>query len=214
MAPAAALLLALTLGAEMQLDAGARVEASARHSDPPTTPGERNAIDLTALPRLGLSVSGSGATAAVAYTPRFSLLAVGPHERGELLHAGELRLGLARGPAFRLEAFGTGAVGRTDLVTERLRGSGAGAPGGTGTTTFLSTQQIDLERLRTGGSLMVAPDRRTELLVTGAVGQDGGTNQPSRAVYPLARAVDASAELRWRASRLDRLGLLLAANQT
>lgn len=212
MAAAAALLLALTLGAQTQLDASLRVEAAPRRSDPPTLPGERNALDLTAAPRLGLRVSGGGATASMVYSPRFSLLAVGPHSRGEQVQEGELRLQLARGPAFRLEAFGDGAAGRSDLVRESQRGgAGGGAPG---TTTVLSTQQIDLERWRTGGSLTAAPDRRTELLLTGAVGQDGGTNARSRAVYPVARALDGTGELRWRATRLDRVGLLLAANQT
>src|SRR5512142_1716984 len=120
MAPAAALLLALTLGAETELVAGVRVESTVRHTDPPPFPGEERALDLSAFPRLGLRVSGGGAALGAVYSPRLSVLAVGPHPRHELMHEGDLRLQRARGPAFRLEAFGNGAVGRTDLVSESL----------------------------------------------------------------------------------------------
>jgi hypothetical protein len=209
MSSAAALLLAVTLGVETQLDAAVQLEAAVLRTDPPPSPRARNEIDLTALPRLGARVSGGAATLSALYSPRFSLLGVGPQVRREQLQEGELRFQLVRGPRFRLEGFGTGAAGRSDLIRE----SRSAPPGGTGTTTTLSLQPIDLERWRTGLALSLAPDRRTDVFLAGAVSQDGGTNAASRAVYPVARTVDGSAELRWSATRLDRLGALLSGTQ-
>jgi len=210
MAPAAALLLALALRAQAQVDAGVRLEAAVRHGDPPVVAGEGRALDLSALPRLALRVTGGGNSVSAAYTPRFSLLAVGPHARSEQLHEGELRAVMQRGDPFRLEAFASGAAGRTDLVTEGRRGTGTG----TGATTTLTTRAIDLERLRTGLALALVPGRRTELLVSGWVAHDGGTTAASREAYPMARSVEAAAAVRWRATRLDRIGLELTANHT
>lgn len=208
MASAGALLLALALGAEAQLDAGVRLEAAARSAQPPPVPGEDEAIDLTAMPRLALQVTAGAAALSADYSPRFAVLAVGDDARSEQLHAGTLRLALARGPAFRLEAIADGAAGRSDLVTENRRTSGESV-----TTPVLSTQQIDLERWRGGLALSLAPSRRTALLLGGARSQDGGTNATSREVYPVARTWEGSAEVRWSATRLDRLGVLATGAQ-
>jgi len=209
MAGAAALVVALTLGAEAQVDAGVRLEATARRLEPPAVPGEERSLDLTASPRLALRVASGEATLRASYFPRFAARGVGRHVRAERMHEGEVRLELTRGAPFRLEVFGTAAAGRTDLVSEIE----SGTTPGTGASTILRTEQIDLERLRAGGSLSLAPSRRLELLLTGAVGRDGGTDARSREIHPPARTLESSAELRWRATRLDQVGLQLAGTQ-
>lgn len=205
-----ALLLALALAAETQIDAGIRVEAQARRDDPPAVAGERRAVDLTALPRLALHVREGWLALDTTYSPRFSALALGPHSRREQVHEGEVRLRLSRGPMFRLETFASGARGRSDLLTQSI----AGGPGGGAVTTTLSTRSVDFERARAGASLSAALDGRTELNLAGSLSQDGGTDAASRATYPRARVLSGSGELGWDVTRLDRLGLLLSADQT
>lgn len=209
MAGVAALLLALTLGAEAQVDAGVRLEATARRLDPPDVSGEERSLDLIASPRVALRVAAGEATLRASYFPRFSARGVGRDARAEQMHEGELRLELTRGAPFRLEAFGAAAAGRTDLVSEIQ----SGTTPGTGASTILRTEQIDLERLRAGGSLSLAPSRRLELLLSGAVGRDGGTDARSREIHPPARTLESRAELRWRATRLDQVGLQLSGTQ-
>lgn len=221
MSPGLPLLLVLALGAETRIESGVRLQAEARRLDPHPASADATSLDLSALPHATMQVRDGRASATAAYTPRFSLTDVGPDAQTEAMHQGTLRLRLEEGERFELEAFGSASAGRTDLLTERrsagasggIDPTGAGTAGGQGadaaTSTVLTTQRIDLEALRAGVSLRVSLDPRTDVLLAGAVSQEGGTNASSRAAVPVVRGADAQAELRRRATPLDRLGLRL-----
>ncbi len=218
MSPALALLVAAALGADARIDTGIRAEARFRHLDPAPTPPERNALDLTATPHLILGVTGGLGTLSATYAPRLTAADVGPDLRWEHMHEGELRLRLAPGPTWNLEGFASGGIGRTDLITEN-RNAGAATGGGTGgtstsTNTIATLATVDLQRLRGGLALTLAPGRRTQAILSGAVSEDGGTTRLFRTVLPSARSAEAGAELRWNATRLAQLGVRLAASTT
>jgi hypothetical protein len=203
MAPALPLLLALALGLDGRVETGIRTEVRGRRIDPAPTPSQGEAVDLSATPRLVLSLLGAGATLSASYAPRLTAADVGPDARFEYMHEGELRLRLDPDAVWHVEAFANGGLGRTDLVTENRT-----ATGGPSTVSTLGT--IDVGRLRTGLSLRVLPARRAEFLLSGAFSVDGGSDDASRAVYPVARSVESAGELRWSATRLDQVGLRLA----
>ena len=218
MVPGLALLLAVALGADTRVETGVRTEARARRFDPAPTPAQKDSIDISATPHLILRLTGGLGSLSATYAPRLTASDLGPDLGWERMHEGELRLQLAPGPVWSLEAFASGGAGRTDLLTENRTaatrtGAGTGTGTGTGTNTISTIRTVDLERVRTGLSFRAAPGRRTELLLSGAVSEDGGTNARSRIALPVARAAEAGAELRWRATRLDQLGLRLAAAQ-
>lgn len=204
-----ALLLAIALAAEGQIDAGLRIEALGRRLDP-ATPADAHAVDLTAAPRVAAELRGGGLSAQLRYSPTFTAADVGPDHRTVVMNAGDARVAFAPVPALRLEAFGHGEAGledRTVLRPEPLApAGGAGGVGGPVAT----TQRVNVERYRAGGSLRLAPARRGELLFGGAWLLEGGTDATSRATNPLIRGAEASAEARWNASRLDVLGLRAA----
>lgn len=219
MSPALALLVAAALGADTRVDLGVATEARFRHLDPAPTPADRNALDLTATPHLILGVTGGLGSLSATYAPRLTASDVGTDLRWEHMHEGELRLRLAPDLTWSLEGFASGGIGRTDLITEN-RNAGAATGGGTGggpgtpTNTIATLNTVDLQRLRGGLALTLAPGRRTQAILSGAVSEDGGTTRLFRTVLPSARSAEAGAELRWNATRLDELGVRLAASAT
>lgn len=213
MSPALPLFLAVALGAEARVETGIRTEARYRRLDPAPTPAQRDAVDLSATPHLTLGVTGGLGSISATYAPRLTAADVGPDLRWEHMHEGELRLRLSPDPTWSLQGFAEGGTGKTDLITEN-RTAGAGTGVGTGTNTISTVSRVDLERERAGLALRLAPDRRLEVLLSGAAFQDGGTNRESRTVLPFARGAEAGAEVRWDATRLDQLGVRLAAAET
>lgn len=218
-----ALLLALALGAEARVEAGVRLETRARHTDPARPPEAQRAVDVAAVPTASLHATSGASSLTATYAPRFAAADLGPDVGYEHLQQGELRLRIARGARFQLELFGTGSAGRTDLLTWRQGappGSDPGAGGGTGTGTgsgseeIATTERIDREALRTGLSLRLAPVRRVEVLLAGAVFEDGGTDARSRALHPVERGSEASAEVRWSATRIDAFGARWTGSQS
>ena len=125
MSPALAVLLAAALGANVRIETGIRTEARVRRLEPAPTPAEKDAVDLTANPHLNLGVTGGLGEFAASYSPRVTAADVGPDLRWEHLHEGDVRLKLAPGPIWSLEGFGSGGIGRTDLVTENRNGNHA-----------------------------------------------------------------------------------------
>lgn len=239
MSPALAVLLAAALGANVRIETGIRTEARVRRLEPAPTPAEKDAVDLSAYPHLNLGVTGGLGEFAASYSPRVTAADVGPDLRWEHLHEGDVRLKLAPGPIWSLEGFGSGGIGRTDLVTENRNagavtgtgvgtgtgtgtgigtGTGTGAPGttgpGSGTSTIPTVGTVDLQRWRAGLQFHLQSSRRTEFTLSGAVSEDGGNNRVSQIVLPVARGADASADWRWSATRLDQLGLRLTAAQS
>jgi hypothetical protein len=208
-----ALLLAVALGSDVRIDAGVQTEARQRRLLDPPSPALRDALDLTINPRLTAAVTGGLGSATATYDPTFTASDLGPDLHRQHMQQGEARLRLGTRPPWRLDAFASGGIGRSDLITQG-RNVGAGAGGGTGgtgasagPTTISTAATLDLMEWRSGMSLQFAPDRRTQLTLAGEVSEDGGTTPSSQVARPVARAVDGSAELAWRASRLDQLGL-------
>jgi hypothetical protein len=221
-----ALLLAVALGADVRIEPGLRTEALVRRIDPAPTPADKDALDLTANPTLSAAVTGGVGSASLLYNPTFTATDVGPDLRWQHMHQGEARVRLGMRPTWNVQAFASGGIGRSDLISlNRSAGGGAGGgtggSGGTGTggapgtaTTSISTiQTLDLMQWRSGMSFQVAPDRRTTLILAAALSEDGGATARSRIFRPVARSSDGSAELGWYASRLDQLGLRLTAMQ-
>lgn len=219
MASGLALLLATALGAEAQVEAGIRFAAEARNSDPAVTAGEARTVDLGAAPHLLLRLIGGRTSLVAAYFPTFTERSVGPDARFDYLHAGVLRLRVAPSTAFELEAFGSGSTGKSDLLRETRGASGDAGNGGTSgaegaaTSSVLTTQRVRREGVQSGFSARIAPDRRTEILLSGSVSQDGGTDRESRVVYPVARTSDVAGSYRWSATRLDQVGVHAQAAQ-
>jgi hypothetical protein len=200
------LLLASALGAGGSLDVGVRGEGTFRWDDPALTAGEARNLDATVAPHAGLRLYAGGASAELDYRPRLTLRDIGPDRRRETFHEGEVRLRLEPSAVFRLEAFGAGGVGQTDLVTlNRL------APPGQGTDTIPTTSTLDLRSLRAGATLRLAPDRRSEWILSATGSAGGGADAASRAFLPTERTASGDLQVSWSATRVDRLGLHLTA---
>lgn len=203
-----ALVLAAALAAEGRLEAGVRLRAEGRDIDPPTATGESRTLDVSAAPRLSLGLTAGRGSLAATYAPTFTDVSVTGHARLDIVHTGELRLRLASDSTFEAEAFGTATAGRSELLRETTDAAGSGGGGtDTPTSTVLTTQRVRREGVRSGLSLRLSPDRRTELRLMAAVSQDGGADVASRRTYPVVRAADASAEALTRVTRLDQVGL-------
>lgn len=200
-----ALLLVGVMGAGGRLELGAGSEAAVRWHVPPTANGDHRTIDLTLTPRGTLSLLGAPLSADVTYRPRFSVRSLGPHRTFENYHEGELRLRYQPRDVWRLEPYAVGAAGRTDLVTlNRI------TTDPTRTQTITTTSSIDLRSLRTGASLRVTPDTRTELVLSAEGAVSGGTGR-SEALLPIERTATGTIQYGWNATRLDRVGFRLTA---
>ncbi len=213
-----ALLLTVALGADVRIEPALRTEALVRRLDPPPSPAEKDALDLTANPSLNVLVTGGAGTASILYNPTFTATDVGPDLRWQHMHQGEARVRLGMRPTWNVQGFASGGIGRTDLITVNRAatgGSGGGTGGapGTATTTISTVQTLDLMQWRGGMSLQLAPGRRTTLLLAAALSEDGGTTTRSQLTRPVARGADASAEVDRSVSRLDQLGVRVTAMQ-
>ena len=105
MSPALALLVAVALGAETRVDVGLATEARVRRLDPAPTPADRDSLNLTATPHLAVAATGALGSASARYAPRLTASDVGPDATFERMHEGDLRLQLAPGPQWSLDAF-------------------------------------------------------------------------------------------------------------
>ncbi len=233
MSSVTAFLLAAVLGAETSVTAGIRTEGRARHLDPAPVPAQTEAVDVTATPWIGLRLADAGTSFWAGYNPRISAVDIGPDMHWEQMHQGELRLRVAPSTVWSLEAYANGGIGRTDLLTESRSaaagpgtgGTGTTGTGGTGTTgtggtgatgtaagagnTIATLETVDLQRWGGGLAFRLAPDRRTDVLLSAAYTEDGGASSSSRKLVPISRGPDATAELRWAATQLDWIGLRL-----
>jgi hypothetical protein len=206
MIAAVPLLLAGTLGAGGSLDLGIRGEGVFRWVDPAPSADAARSTDATVTPRLGLRLFNGPASALLVYRPRLTVRDIGPNRQLERYHEGELRLRLEPSSVFRLEAYGEGSAGRTDLVTQgRLGQPQPGQPPETIPTTAI----LDVRNLRVGLSARIAPGRRGELLLNAYGAVDGGADAESRASLPVENVVGGSADWGYSSTRVDRLGLLL-----
>jgi len=228
MGPALPLVLAVALGVDARIEAGIGAEAHARVD--PGASEDTQSLDLTAVPHLALTLKGAGTTFSAAYALRLTGSDVGPNVQYETYQEGQLRLHVEPGTVWSLEGFASAGAGRTDLLTQARNpapgdgnnGAGTVGAGGTGNgtpitgaprapSTIPTTQAFDQEYTRAGLGLRVAPDRRSELVLSGAASTDGGTNAEARLLYPVAREEEAFAEYRWHATRRDELRLRASA---
>jgi hypothetical protein len=195
------LLTAMTLAATGQLEVGIRGEGR-RHWMHPSAPGQEGGTDLSAIPHLTLTVSSGTDSLELSYKPRFTWRNLGSHVSNEQFHGGELRLRQAPASRWRVESSVSGAVGRTDLVTQ-----GPGTVAGSRTNQVVTTRSIDMRSFAVGLAVRYVPGSQADLGLALNGFTSGGATARDREVMPFDRGGDASFQLGWTTTPRDRLSL-------
>lgn len=195
--------LALGVG-ELRLDAGLRLDGRARMVSPRDGGSVEDTVEAQAIPRAAaewilpdLRLSGT-------YAPRLRFPDLTRQRELAVLHAAELRATTRPDAAWRLSAMARGELGTTDLLTESHQVGGE-------LQTITTTSLLRYQAARGGLTLAGKLDPRTTLTLGGGAYVEGGDGPKAEAAAPIQRGVHAEAGLGWIATRLDRLGLRLAA---
>ncbi|MGC3996231.1 MAG: hypothetical protein QM767_01325 [Anaeromyxobacter sp.] len=198
MGAALALLVACALGApDLEARAALRAEVSERRYDPEE--GDARRTDQLLLhPDLQADLVGPDARLGLAYRPRIAFIkTAGLPDQREVLHDGAARLTLLAARPWRITLEATGALGRTDLVTQFRPGTGGGGTGG-GTggeppPVVTTTSVVDYQNASLILSLAGPAGRASDLSLDLTAHTDGGATAEARQSMPTQRTAEARA---------------------
>jgi hypothetical protein len=196
---AAAAVIALAALGAMRLESGVRVEGLARNTDPPVRE-EATTAELVAAPHVRLGLRAPELAFSGAYEPRVSAPDVLSDARVDVLHEVELQAEWTGLPVWELTASAAGVRGRTDLITEALRGDGD-------PRTIPTAAPLRYTNVRADLALEGSPDPRTVLELTAGWFFERGNDAASRVLLPTQRGIRARATYRRNVTRRDILGV-------